>query len=104
MNAHDIGIEAAYDHIYRYLGGEGPDHDMLESAISAYLEASGMVMVPREPDGEMMRAGADASPMWDTGSADAYAIAVNDVADVYIAMIEAFPSPFSQANSEGEKA
>ena len=103
MNAHEKGIAQATEvisaaHAYQL------SYEAVEAGLRAYLEASGMVMVPREPDGEMMRAGADASPMWDTNSADTYAIAVNDVADVYLAMIAAFPSPFSQANTEGEKA
>jgi len=52
-------------------------------------EARIAIEAMRECTGPMMQAGADASPMWQTLSPDTYAIAVNDVADVYVAMIDA---------------
>lgn len=45
----------------------------------------------KEHSGEMMQAGADASPMWQTDNAGTYAIAVNDVADIFIDMLRASP-------------
>lgn len=55
--------------------------------------AEAAIAAMREPTSEMMQAGADASPMWQTTSPETYAIAVNDAADVFIAMLDAALSP-----------
>jgi hypothetical protein len=96
MNAHEKGM----CEMHRILFDSSDstfllDNSDLEDAIRAYLEASGMVMVPKTATTEMMQAGKrqrNAKALFDE----------NDAFHVWSAMLDAAPSPFSQANTEGE--
>lgn len=90
MNAHERGMQAARDEYY------APDFNDVEDIIRAYLEASGMVMVPREPTAWMLESGG--------ACCDEYGCGTSRIREVYEASIAAFPNPLSQANTEGEKA
>lgn len=60
--------------------------DDMEAAIRAYVEARGLVMVPREPTGKMRAAQALAEASYATDSD----------ADSYAAMLAAAPDPFTE--------
>jgi hypothetical protein len=101
MNSHEKGIEAAFNVLDAY--GVQPDDETIAAAISAYLEASGMVMVPREPTQDMELAGGlKCEGLMFEGDPDYTGVIFKDMGTVYKTMIAAFPSPFSQANTEGE--
>jgi len=100
MNAHEKGIEAAL-RIVEDDWNVGSKRQMAASmgaCISAYLEASGMVMVPREPTHEMMQAAFEAMFVGEWDGTQAPMIGAG-----FDAAIAAAPSPFSQANTEEEK-
>jgi hypothetical protein len=98
MNAHEKGIQAAVD-----VWGGFHSHAEIEHILSAYLEASGMVMVPREPTEEIMDKACAAwvglYPGYEGEKPQPKAGEV--VTAIYRAAVS-FPSPFSQANTEGE--
>ena len=79
---HESGIEAAFNVFDR--SGFFPHDSEIEAAIQAYLSASGMVLVPREPTEEMMVDGVS-----EDQSHDIY----RDVRSIYSAMLEAAPNP-----------
>lgn len=54
---HEAGIKAAFN-IFDNAGSQQDDTD-IELAIQAYLSASGMALVPREPDELMLDAACD---------------------------------------------
>lgn len=95
MTAHLKGLQAFQERLELY----GDDIAMWEinEALQAYLEASGMVMVPREPTDRMKteadRARNNALYQDENDQIGALNIAIE-------AAIAAAPSPFSQANTE----
>jgi hypothetical protein len=110
MSAHEKGIEAA---ARSDAAVDGRDFDGLsradkrrylerpQLAIRAYLEASGQVLVPREPTNEMKveadRARNNALYQDENDQIGALNIAIS-------AAIEAYPQPFSQDSTEGDGA
>lgn len=102
MNAHERGLKAAIMSHYRV-----PLHQSergMHEAIAAYLEASGMVIVPKAPTNAMIDA-------WNAGYFEGF-----DKADVagttaenarmcfcyaHRAMISASPSPFKKQGENG---
>jgi hypothetical protein len=73
-------------------------------AMEAHLEASGVVMVPKDATEEMSRAWF--SGYWRPLALPSGQIEPQDLRErfreAYGAMVSAAPSPFSQANTEGE--
>lgn len=52
---HETGIEAGTDALAAYINASGVCLDVgFEKALQAYLYASGLVLVPREPDDEIL--------------------------------------------------
>lgn len=60
MTAHEKGIHAAYEHLEGY-----PDIERVETIIKAYLEASGLVLVPRDRERDEPVTLADLSDGWE---------------------------------------
>jgi len=83
---HEAGIEAASD---AYMDGE-PDFylaDRVSEIIQAYLSASGMVLVPRDPTEEMIFSAWDRDTNIPVFGDQFYTAAYHD-------MLEAAPDPF----------
>lgn len=87
MSAHEKGIEAA-GRDWLQQTGMLLINDEFESAVRAYLEASGQVLVPKEPTEGMLHQAyeCDVKYVDETSSPSEY----------WAAMIAAYPQPFSQ--------
>lgn len=88
--AHENGFKAARKWILMGDAEEMPNEshirNYVEGAIKAYLDASGLVLVPREPSADMMADGMEVYCRKDD--------AEEDVWNVYHEMIAAAPDPF----------
>jgi hypothetical protein len=108
MNEHEKGIEAALRIAEDdwNVGSKSQMAASITACISAYLEASGMVMVPREPTEEMELAGGfKCEGLMFEGDPDYTGVIFKDMGTVYKKMIAVAPSPFSQGQAkEGESA
>lgn len=85
--AHERGLEkaASYYDTFESMMREHTDKEAVAVIIRAYLEASGLVLVPREPDDRMNSAGICVGDYpWDG----------RKPSRVFKAMLLAFPNPF----------
>ena len=86
--AHKAGIEAALSAWYgrAEIDEEEDAKDIADmaSAIQAYLQASGLVLVPKEPHADMVLA----------ATKEAATLDFTEAEDVYTAMLAAAPKPF----------
>lgn len=104
MTAHLKGLQAFQERLELY----GDDIAMWEinEALQAYLEASGMVMVPREVDDNILEKAfpAPVGAYERDAAMRCHVQAQRFRKQEYSELIKHIPSPFSQANTEGEKA
>lgn len=77
-------IEAFYTEVDNLDGSD------MEAAIRAYIEARGLVMVPKEPDDCMIEAGYE-----EKLDRNSYGMAAT-ASDIYTAMLAAAPDPFKE--------
>jgi len=102
--AHEKGMRAAAQKHYSFC--RQCDHSPKEDAadiIKAYLEASGQVLVPKEPTNDMEVAGGlKCEKIMFEGDLEANGVIFHDMGLVYREMIAAAPQPFSQPNTEGK--
>lgn len=85
---HEAGLKAAHSAYWDYSNDLEGDMDM-GKAIKAYLDASGMVLVPREPTETMVHAFDESLPQYVVNY-----ILNEDEINGYKAMLSAAPDPF----------
>lgn len=103
--AHEKGIEAAVSvhktgtpYIKKYA------LEQMESAIKAYLQASGLVLVPREPTMEMELAGGlKCEGLMFEGDPEYTGVIFKDMGTVYKTMLNAAPNPFQSQTTLNTK-
>lgn len=93
MEAHEKGIEAGLS-VLDDLYGSGDNEHAFISALKAYLDASGMVIVPREPRKEMLLAASNEELRQQSSVPGMSAEDRLEYEDAYIAMISAATNPF----------
>lgn len=82
---HQKGLDHAQEQIFRVTHGDySIDSDAAETIVDAYLRASSMVLVPREPTEDMICEAAYYRPE----------IRTTDFVQVYSIMLSAAPDPF----------
>lgn len=107
MTDHEKGLEAAHLVILKSIGFRFGT-DTAKEAIRAYLDASGMVLVPRDPTEEMEDAGADAYHstkeeliLSRRASRKSDTVFPSDwLAATYRSMVSAVPNPFERKQDE----
>jgi hypothetical protein len=103
--SHEKGIEAAQDKIYDVVsvdyGGLSRDSDAALQIVKAYLDASGMVMVPREPTSKMLNAAAKALSPGKRPTPDFVSVSKKHMIR-YQAMVNAAPNPFTSKSNDDQ--
>lgn len=103
MSAHEKGIKAAADVVYRHERDVEDHEDVASDVIRAYLEASDQVLVPREPTKEMIQIGNDTIEKcidsWNYDSGSGYMVESFAANSTFASMVAAYPQPFSQDNT-----
>lgn len=103
--AHENGFKAARKWILMGDAEEMPNEshirNYVEGAIKAYLDASGLVLVPREPTDEMkLVGGLKCESMMFENDEDYTGVIFSDMGFVYRSMIAAAPNPFESKQDE----